>query len=187
MAQSVKDNLAKENNIIVIRIDAQQSSKEYIVKNILSNEILINMFGDLLNSIDWDICNLKATKNIVKEVCKYWENNGHCEYKILKDLFHIKFHGTIQDYLKRGTKLGWCNYNKDAYRKERQEKTLGCIINVFLEDGTYIKTYPSKQKLSKSFLNDFGTKMSNGKVNDVLSGQIKSYKGFVFKEEKEAQ
>ena len=178
----IKDNLAKENNVIVIRIDAQQSVKEYIVKNILSNKTLVDIFGEALNNINWDICNLKATKNIIKEVCEYWENNNHCEYKILKDKFHINYIGTIQDYLKRGNVLGWCNYDKQSYRKERQEKTFGHKINVFLEDGTYIKTYPSKQNLCKSFVVDFGTKMSQGKVNDVLNGKIVSYKGFLFKE-----
>lgn len=179
----IKDNLAKTHNIVVIRIDTQCSSKEYISQNILSNQILIDIFGEsILKTIDWDLCNLKATKNIIKEVCEFWENNNHCEYKILQEKFHINYIGTIQNYLKKGTELGWCNYNKEKYRKERQEKSFGKTISVFLSDGTFIKEYVSKQRMKNEIENDLGIKYNATKINEVINGVSETYKGFIFKE-----
>lgn len=102
-----KDDLAKEHNIEVIRINCLRSDLSYIKNNIL-NSSLFFVFD--LSNINWDKCDEYATKNIVKELCKYWENYNHPSYAELKKVFHIKSDTTINSYLKKGTKFGWCNY-----------------------------------------------------------------------------
>lgn len=178
----IKEKLANENNITVIRINAEYSNKEYLSNQILNNKTLNNIFEEKLKDIDWNECEKSALKNIVKEVCEFWENNDHPEYSVIKEKFNIKFNGTIQDYLKKGTEFGWCYYNKDEYRKERQRKSLGKTISVYLLDGTYLKTYNSYSELKRDFYNDFGVKVGYAKVKDVINGVLKEYKKFIFKE-----
>ena len=102
-----KDNLAKDHNIKVIRINCLKSDLDYIKNNILNSEL--NLLFELSN-VDWYICDKNSQKNIVKEVCKYWEENNHPQYSEIKRFFHIKADTTIRSYLKKGNKFGWCNY-----------------------------------------------------------------------------
>lgn len=64
----LKDKLAKENNIYVIRIDCKISDMNYIKTNILNSQL--NKIFDLSN-IDWLKCDDYAQRNIVKEVCVF--------------------------------------------------------------------------------------------------------------------
>lgn len=178
----IKDQLSKEHNITMIRIDATESNKEYLSNQLKNNNVIQDIFKDNLSNIDWNYCDEFATKNIIKAVCEYWESNDHPEYKIVMKKFHIKWFGTIQEYFKKGTNFGWCNYNKDKYRKERQTKSLGKTISVYLVDGIYLKTYLSYSDFKKNFENDFGTKVCYAKVKDVVNGILEEYKGFIFKE-----
>ena len=57
--------MAKEHNIIVIRIDCKKSEKDYIKNNIIDS--CLNDLFDLSN-IDWDLCNKMGHKNLIKEV-----------------------------------------------------------------------------------------------------------------------
>lgn len=111
MVDMEKDILAKENNIEVIRIDCLQSEKDYIKNNILNNKTLFNVIGD--NVIDWDYCDLYAHKNILKEVCEYWNNAEYTTQELAK-IFKKDRH-TISQYLKKGSKFGFCKY--DLYLK----------------------------------------------------------------------
>lgn len=102
-----KDNLAYENNHIMIRIDCKQSDKEYISNNI-SNSKLRELFD--LSIIDWDKCDKFATKNIAKEVCDYYKENINITTSELMKIFDLS-RSAILSYLNKGTKFGWCNYS----------------------------------------------------------------------------
>lgn len=100
-----KDYLASSNNIKLIRIDCINSDSNYISNNILSSE-LSNIFD--LSNIDWNKCDEFATKNIVKIVCDYYNSHHVSGTKIARELKIGQT--TVYRYLKKGTKLGWCNY-----------------------------------------------------------------------------
>lgn len=99
-----KDNLAKENSCILIRIECKKSNLEYIKKNIYNS--LLNSIFDL-SIVDWTKCEHDCSSNLTKEISDY--------YNISKDVNKTADHfymcrQTIITYLKRGTRLGWCNY-----------------------------------------------------------------------------
>ena len=86
----------------------------------------LNEIFDLSN-IDWLQCEEYALKNIVKEVCDYWhehkEINGEdITTTLLMHIFKLSTN-TIRKYLKKGTKIGWCNYNPKNELKSSRFKS----------------------------------------------------------------
>ena len=103
----IKDKLAKENGLIVIRIDCKYSNLNYI-KNSIEESILSKLFD--LSKINWNRCNEYATKNLVKDICEYYNNNPNITPENIAKIFYISSR-TVRNYLKCGTELGWCKYN----------------------------------------------------------------------------
>ena len=118
-----KKNIALSNNIRnYLELDCRYSNLEYIKKSILSSD-LIKYFN--LSKLDWNMADEYSTKNIVKEICIYYE-----KYKneiLLKDIashFNICY-CTLIKYLKKGNKYNWCDYvprsNSEILRKTRSK------------------------------------------------------------------
>lgn len=103
---ALKDQLAFDHNITIIRIDCFYSEKNYIIKNIKSS-FLAELFD--LSKIDWEKCNLQATKSIVKEICDFY--NAHTTYSVKKiaETFYLN-ETTVSNYLYKGNELGFCSY-----------------------------------------------------------------------------
>ena len=106
LIDDIKDRLANEHNIKVIRIDCKKSELEYIKKHIIDSE-LNNLFD--LSNIDWLECEKFACSSLVKKICDLWNSGIHDSKKIRQITKLSK--STINKYLKKGTKIGWCNYN----------------------------------------------------------------------------
>jgi hypothetical protein len=102
---NIKDELAAQHNIHMIRIECMQSDMEYIKLHILDSE-LNNIFD--LSNIDWDLCDQKAQKNILKEACRMYMSNSYT----MKDIGEIlQVHpATVSKYLQKGAKFGWSDY-----------------------------------------------------------------------------
>ena len=159
----IKDNLANLHNIIVIRIDAQESSLEYIKNNIL-NSILANIFD--LSDIDWDYCEEFAYKNVVKIICNDKQNNNLSVKELAEKYGFCK--DTIRKYLKIGNKFNWCNYDGSSeisyFSSIAKYKPIICN-NKYIFDS--IKTFCQEgEKL-------FGIKI----IGASVSCAIKNYKG----------
>lgn len=118
--------LAYKNGIDnYIQLDCSKSDLDYIKNNILNSE-LNKIFN--LNNIDWNKCEEFALKNIAKEVCDYWYKHREINKEDvttgdLAKMFNVQ-RVTIREYLKNGTKLGWCNYNP---KEEINYKKVRCI------------------------------------------------------------
>lgn len=111
---NIKDNLAKEHNITVIRVNAEKSDLNYLKDNMLKT--LSNIVD--LSEVDWKYVYEKATSNIVKNVCEYAKDNykfvgnKNIEGKYIADM-SLKFDiakPTVVRFLKIGRDLGWCDY-----------------------------------------------------------------------------
>lgn len=175
-----KDNKAKEHGIEVIRIDADESDMEYLKNEILESKLL-DIFD--LKNIDWLKCEEFALKNIVKEVCEYWKNKKYDETTIdLACIFKLN-RATIIDYLKKGTKLKWCEYNA----KEEMMKALNMgfkfkskKIEVF-KNGISYGIYPSITFLSNNSECILGEKVSHNNISLICRDKKDSYNNFTFK------
>lgn len=85
----IKDNLAKNHNTYVIRIDCDYEGNdryEYIKNNILTSE-LSNIFN--LDTIDFDKCDLNADKNLLIKFAESWEKFHDLE-KVCQELHYSK-------------------------------------------------------------------------------------------------
>ncbi len=103
-----KENLAKNNNIInYIVLDCRKSELEWIKNSIMQSE-LPTLLGFKEEDIDWFKCLEFAYKSLVKKACELWNNKTN-----IIDISRIlKLNeNTIRNYLKKGTEIGWCNYN----------------------------------------------------------------------------
>lgn len=112
---AIKEDLARKNNVHVIRIDCRKSECEYIKNNILNSELSL-MFD--LSNIDWEACNMHAQKNLVKEACRMYEENTK-NYKEIAKALHIG-ESTARQYIRRGIVSGWCTYDSEKFKKDRE-------------------------------------------------------------------
>lgn len=114
-----KDVLAYEHNIKVIRIDCDPPTF-VVIKNNTKESVLKDIFN--LDLVDFDKCNEFAMKNIIKEVCDYYNKNENMNTLDISKYFNLH-QVTIRKYLKSGAKLSWCSYNVyDSMRNYQSEK-----------------------------------------------------------------
>ena len=102
----IRDNFVNQHNINIIRIDCLKSDLEYIKNNILSSQL--NYLFDLSN-IDWAKCEEFVNSSLVKTACEHWNNGIKSTKEICRIMKLAK--PTIISYLKKGNKLGFCDYN----------------------------------------------------------------------------
>lgn len=171
------ENCLKHLGEETIRISDEGDIKE----NILNSKL--NKLFDLSN-IDWDKCEEFALKNIVKEVCNYWNNKE--DWETTKDLGEIYKMSptTIRNYLKKGLKLNWCKYNLDEINRSRALKSSKTRTKMILlyRDGLFIKKFNSVNELELLSKNLLGTHLSAKGIYRVCSGERKHYKGYTFKQ-----
>jgi len=141
----LKDELAKSNNIEMIRIDCYYSDRYYIQKNIESS--LLNKLFDL-SKIDWNYCTEIACKNLVFEVADYY-NKISIDTKEIADFFKLN-RNTVVEYLKQANSFGKCDFTYELVRKrvgEKNKRTLrdrfAIPVKVFNPSMEYIGSFPN--------------------------------------------
>ena len=182
-----KDKQHSLHGLKTIRIDCFKSDMEYI-KNELLNSELNKIFN--LSKVDWLKCEEFTLKNLIKEVCEYW-NNKKVEESVTSLMKYFKLsQPTIIEYIKKGTTLGWCNYDpKEEMR--RGSKSVSRKLVIF-KDGEIVSAYVenkhrvifnSTMELKRISSNEevFGVKFGNGRISEVCTGKRETYKGYKFK------
>lgn len=174
----LKKELALNNGIYkYIVIDCRYSDLSWIKESIINSE-LANMFD--LSKVDWIKCENFALDDLVKEVCNYWNNKEENETisTIGKDNIWGVGSQTIRKYIKKGTILGWCNYNP----KEEKRKLCNSKKKVKILDkcGILLGEFESYAELERRSEELFGTRLLASKVSMVCSGDRSSHKGFTF-------
>lgn len=167
----IKDKLAKEHNLNVVRINCDyniNTERFNYIKNSIENSELNSLFN--LNLIEWSKIEEKCENTIVKDVCEFW-NKYNYKYttKDISNKFNIN-NTSIREYLKKGTKLGFCDYDSKhkKYIKIYKNKILLSIVNMqFLEI----------EKISKDM---FGEKLRADDISETLRGLKPQYKGYTF-------
>lgn len=178
-----KDKLADEHKLKVIRVDCDYNSIvdrfNYIKNNVMSK--LTTFFN--LDIINWNNINEYCEKNLVKEVCKYWDNKKEIEtIKDLQKIFQLE-ESTIRNYLKIGTNLQWCQYSA----KEEKAKSLNKIINkrskqieIFNENKQSLGVFSSIAELSRNSEELFGVKLVASEISKAVRCKDKIYKNYFF-------
>lgn len=120
----IKKELALNNGITnYIVIDCRNSEIVWIKEQILNSD-LANIID--LSNIDWLKCEEFARGNLVKEVCDYWHEHREINSEDITTTTICKVFGlgesTVRRYLKRGNRLGWCNYNAKEEKKRKSKK-----------------------------------------------------------------
>lgn len=179
-----KRELALENCVSeYIVIDCRYSEMDFIKNNILDSEFS-NIFD--LSKIDWLKCEELALKNIVKEVCEYWNNKKESETTgtiANNNSWGIKDRGTISKYLKKGSNLDWCDYDgKEELKKSvsKNGKSNSKSVEIF-KDGISLGIFESCAELERQSEDLFGVRLLKSKISSVCIGKRKTHKGFVFR------
>lgn len=117
-----KDELAKEHDIEVIRINCNVSSVDFIKENILKSQ-LSKIFD--LSNVNWENCGKWALDNLLIKVCEYYKNAKDEDKNTtnISKLFDLDI-TTVQKYLNIGTENGLCFYDKELANKMRYENSI---------------------------------------------------------------
>ena len=134
-----KDNLAKNHDIMVIRIDCQYTDGlrfDYIKNAILKSDLsrIIN-----LSDIDWIKCDKMALHSLVYDVAALYNNNFSVA-EISNDIGYSK--NSVRNWLKQATNVGLCHYDKHESKK-RGYRNICKPINQYDANGVYVATYDS--------------------------------------------
>ena len=160
----IKEKTALSNGIKnYIKIDCRKSELNYI-----KDSNLIQIFQRSINDIDWELCNLFATKNIINEVCNYKKEYPFSTSAEISALFHID-RCTVSRYLKKGAEYGWCIYGGQSR-----------CIEIY-RNGNSLGIYNSAKDISQKSLCEFNIYLNAECIKRVCRNETSQYKGFTFK------
>lgn len=140
-----KLELAIRNNTKYCIINCRHSEKDYI-KDSIFNTTLSDMFN--LVDVDWDYCDRFATSNMVKTICDEWMsgNNNTMDISVKYRLNR----STVIDYLKRGSKINWCDYDADFEKSKngvlcaaKNKKLFEKEVFMYNLNGEYLNSFES--------------------------------------------
>lgn len=156
----LKYDIAKRNNIReYIVIDCRRTTLDWIKKQILSSSIM-KLFNIDENDINWIRCSIDATKNIVKEVCDYYQNND-VNIKELAEIFNLG-KKAIKTYLQKGNDNNWCVYKSD------HDFFCSYPFKIF-KNGKFYCYSKSIKEFSRNSEKIIGTFLSPLKINKYLN------------------
>lgn len=123
---ALKYKLANQSGEIehYVSLNCEYSELEWIKQSIIESDIP-NIFGSIIDNVDWDKCNEYAISNTTKEICEAYSKTTDL-YELCK-LFHLSIN-SVRDKLKYGAKLGWCDYNPNEALNEAHKKSARYII-----------------------------------------------------------
>ena len=170
---TIKDNLAIEHGIKIIRIDCFYSKiteRFNIVKNGLINAL--KEYFDLSN-VDWISAHESGISNRLIEVVKYYEEYPFMTNQQIAEHFHVNV-VTIRHYLIVGEELKLCKYIRhDPDRNKTSIPLMLCDSN-----GNMIGVFISARQMAE--------KMSDKNFNRTSISECarlgKPYKGYIVKQ-----
>lgn len=168
-------NCLKNLNEKVIRITNEGNIKLNILNSQLSNTLD-------LSEIDWNLAESFAMKNLIKEVCNYWNiKNEHETIVTVGEIFGIN-RQTTRKYLKLGSKMGWCDYNAEIEKtkKYNKMKKINSKKVIMYLNGNVIGVFESTREIERLSEKLFGVKLSSSCISGVCRGIYKQHKGYVF-------
>ena len=167
-------NGIKEENYIII--DCRKSELEFIKNNILHSRL--NEIFDLSN-VDWIKIGEDSEKSLVKDISDYW-NKGFT-IKEISNKLNIRYK-TVRASLKKGSKIGWNNYDpkKEMVKNSRKINKKIKLVEIF-KDNVSLGVFKNCKDLERQSEKLFGVKLLSSLISEVATGKRKQYKRFTFK------
>ena len=180
-----KEELAKNNHITnYIIINCKNVTNLKMIDNVLDSN-LFNIVDIDLSQINWNDCLIKASKNIIKEVCTYFLEHSDMTTTEIGEVFKLDRH-TILYYLKFGTKFDWCNYDVEKEKIKRLSKVSKIIKNKSknieaFKNNISLGVFLNSREIEECSIDYFGIRLTQSNIAEVCRGNFKQHKGFTFK------
>ena len=176
----IKNKLANEHNIEVIRIDCNYKSNNRFVY--IKNNILNSKLNTILNfdNVDWELCNKKALNSLVFEICNYYQNTDN-NISNISHIFNLDS-CTVRKYLIYGSEIKICDYDtKQATieKNNRMKESFGKPVSAF-KDGRFIYTFSSRREASNRSKEILGRFFDPCTIGGICNGTMRPRYGFTF-------
>lgn len=175
----LKKQLAINNGVTYIEIDASLSNMTFIKESILQSELKKIL---PLEKVNWEKCHADALSSNVKIACNYWNNGlttGEIAQKMDVSIVSVKH------YLQKGALAQMCDYTTlkgtDRALAVRKDK-YGRKVEVYKEN-TLIGKFNSIKDLVEQSMLLYGIKFSRSQVSEAIRGIRNNYAkyGYEFK------
>ena len=160
----IKDKLAQEQGIQVIRIDCNYKTDNkyiYILNNVLNSDLkdIID-----LSKIDFDLSNKNSVSSLIVKAGELW-NQGLTAGQIRKELKIGE--GTVTSYLKTASEIGVCDYSVEKSKARSKYRKVYCTTTdiVFESITSAAKTYDTNRDGINKCCK--GIKKSSGTLNGI--------------------
>ena len=173
-----KDEQARLHGIEVIRIDCKKSKLGYIKEKILESNFS-KLFD--LSTINWIKVEKFTCTNLVKVACQIKKNNLDYTTVQIGEIMKMSS-ATIISYLKKGSNVGWCDYDAKSEQIRvctKNGKKNGKLIDIF-KNEKYLGRFQSALEIERQSEKLFGIKFVNQGISTACK-QNKTYKGYTFK------
>ena len=163
----IKDNLAKENGAIMIRINCTPVNMQNIIKGI-KGSLLATLFD--LSDIQWnDIQYTNETR--LQLICDTYNRTQTSAAQIGK-MLRIDRHEVVV-YLNKGTRLGLCNYDSKQSKMSGISKSIKCFDTTTKIETIHKSITDALLYLqSKGIETSFTTVSYHSKISDNYNGYI---------------
>lgn len=168
----VKDALAEEHGINVIRIDCfynKITQRFEIVKNGLVNNL--SKYFDL-SCVDWNLANEAGISNKLIGAINYYNEHSFVTNQQIADLFRVNV-ATIRHYLTVGEELGLCKYVR--HDPNRCKTSIPLVL--YDSNNNFVGAFISARHMEEVMMDKGFNKIS---INEC-SRKGKLYKGYVIK------
>lgn len=170
---SIKDSLAEEHGIKVIRINCfynQIINRFNLIKNNFIDAL--EQYFDF-SYVDWDSANESGISNRLIEIVNYYNEHPLMQIEQIANRFNLSY-GTVRNYLITGGELGLCRYVKNDLIN-RSKKSMPLMLSD--KNGNYIGIYMSAQQMANEFTDET---FVGGSINGCAKSG-KPYKGYIIK------
>ena len=172
----IKNQLAKENGHILIRIDCENTEFCNLKRQLLNSDV-INFVN--FDSIDWKNVQINIQKNLTKKICEEYNKHDYISTKELAEMFYV-CSVTIVKALKKGNALNWCNYNPQIQAALKNTITRGKPIDIYDVNNKFIIGCQTQRETFEWVKEQAGT-CSWTEVLKCAQGKRPSYKNYIFK------
>lgn len=170
-SDEIKDKLAMDHGIIVIRIDCSYSQicKRFdVIKNNVI-KALTPYFN--LSQVDWDKCNKAGISSEIINVINYYQNHPYLGLPEISKHFCVSME-TMYNYMYVGEELGLCKYVRNDPKRIKNSKP----VAMYSKDMEFIGIFKSAKEVVLNFQDK---NFKDRSIRKAIQNN-RPYKGYIF-------